>query len=166
MLQLDPNRRITAKEALEHEYLKSDHLPLRCNPEDLPKIEKDSHEFQSRIKQKAHQQNQQMQGQRNMNLNQRNDVMVGRGTYHNPQYYNRNMKVHETKIKIEETHNNSNSFMNTTSSRLEALIPTSIKIENKDSQNLLNNKRQSEIIDLNQPQKKQKSEFSPDRNNN
>jgi serine/threonine protein kinase len=34
MLQLDPTKRITAKEALEHEYFSVNHLPIKCTPEE------------------------------------------------------------------------------------------------------------------------------------
>jgi serine/threonine protein kinase len=32
MLELDPSKRITAKEALEHEYFREE--PLQCKPEE------------------------------------------------------------------------------------------------------------------------------------
>ena len=44
MLTLNPARRITAQQALDHEYFKS--APLPCPPSGLPKIEVDTHEYQ------------------------------------------------------------------------------------------------------------------------
>ena len=46
-LTLNPDKRITAKEALEHEYFKS--RPLPCAPSSLPKISSDTHEYQVKI---------------------------------------------------------------------------------------------------------------------
>lgn len=43
MLTINPDDRITAKEALEHQYFKSD--PLPCELSEMPKIEKDCHAF-------------------------------------------------------------------------------------------------------------------------
>ena len=43
-LQLNPNKRITAKEALNHDFFKVE--PKMCSPEELPKLE-ETHEFQS-----------------------------------------------------------------------------------------------------------------------
>mmetsp|Transcript_19091 Transcript_19091/g.21984 ORF Transcript_19091/g.21984 Transcript_19091/m.21984 type:complete len:216 (-) Transcript_19091:75-722(-) len=43
MLQLDPNKRITAAEALKHSYFHSD--PLPCAPSDLPSLNGDFHEY-------------------------------------------------------------------------------------------------------------------------
>jgi serine/threonine protein kinase len=46
-LTLNPDKRITAKEALEHEYFRS--RPLPCPPSCLPKISSDTHEYQVKI---------------------------------------------------------------------------------------------------------------------
>lgn len=43
MLQLDPNRRITAADALKHSYFHSQ--PLPCHPSELPKFDGDFHEY-------------------------------------------------------------------------------------------------------------------------
>lgn len=43
MLTLNPDDRMTAKEALEHEYFKTE--PLPCELSEMPKIEKDCHAF-------------------------------------------------------------------------------------------------------------------------
>jgi len=50
MLILNPAQRITAQQALEHEYFKVS--PIACEPAKLPKIEIDTHEYQvaNRIK--------------------------------------------------------------------------------------------------------------------
>lgn len=47
MFRLDPKTRITVKEALEHEFFTT-HLPKMCDIDLLPKIDKDSHEYQHR----------------------------------------------------------------------------------------------------------------------
>lgn len=44
MLEFNPTHRITAEQALSHEYFKS--LPLPCLPEQLPKIAGEQHESQ------------------------------------------------------------------------------------------------------------------------
>ena len=46
LLAMNPEHRITAKEALDHVYFKSP--PFPCSPECLPKIGKDIHEYQVR----------------------------------------------------------------------------------------------------------------------
>lgn len=46
MLSLDPSKRISAKEALEHEYFKTE--PLMCRNEELPRFENESHEYRMR----------------------------------------------------------------------------------------------------------------------
>ena len=48
MLSLDPKKRITVSEALKHPYFGQEHKPVMCKPEELPKMECDSHEYQSR----------------------------------------------------------------------------------------------------------------------
>lgn len=47
MLSLDPRKRITVEEALKHPFFSDSHLPKMCKPEELPKFENDSHEYQS-----------------------------------------------------------------------------------------------------------------------
>jgi serine/threonine protein kinase len=81
MLELDPAKRITAKDALEHEYFKTE--PLPCRPDEyikynyrLPRLEKDSHEFQSRQDRQNKQKMQQQKG--NMN---KADMMVSKQQY-------------------------------------------------------------------------------------
>lgn len=145
MLELDPNKRISAKEALEHSYFKEE--PFMCDPKDLPKIEKDSHEFQSRQNKK---QQQQMHNQNPQNR----DMAVGKHGYGhhqhsaqnaNPNYYSK--QSHDTKFKIEETRINNPSSevlkINQTSfSRLESLIPNSNAGNSENT--FLNTKRQVE----------------------
>ena len=46
MLNFDCEKRISSKEALEHNYFKT--KPLMCKPEELPIIGEDSHEYQAR----------------------------------------------------------------------------------------------------------------------
>ena len=46
LLSLDPANRITAQQALDHEYFRTE--PLECLPLKLPKIEIDTHEYQVR----------------------------------------------------------------------------------------------------------------------
>ena len=47
MLTLNPERRITTKEALEHPYLT--HYPLPCAPDVLPKLSVDTHDYQLKV---------------------------------------------------------------------------------------------------------------------
>ena len=46
MLQINPDRRISVHEALNHPFFTSE--PLPCKAEDMPKIEKESHEYNIR----------------------------------------------------------------------------------------------------------------------
>lgn len=57
MLTLDPNQRISAKDALDAEYFWTD--PLPCDPKSLPKYES-SHEFQTKKKRQQQRQNEEM----------------------------------------------------------------------------------------------------------
>jgi len=50
MLQLDPNKRISAAEALKHPYFRSE--PLPCSPSDLPTFDGDFHEYTVRKERK------------------------------------------------------------------------------------------------------------------
>jgi len=43
LLALNPAYRLSAEEALKHEYFKSQ--PLPCRPDELPKIEGEAHEL-------------------------------------------------------------------------------------------------------------------------
>lgn len=155
MLELDPTKRITANNALEHPFFKESHYPLRCQPNDLPKIEKDSHEFQSRQqkhqdkerqKQVAPQQGNNPQFNNKHGHQQKGAMMVARQGY-NPNYYSKSSsnKQNEQKIRIDESHNQvtlqGGSLLSNfqPSSRLEALINPNIT-----SDNLLNNKRQTD----------------------
>ncbi|KAJ3106250.1 kinase subunit of RNA polymerase II carboxy-terminal domain kinase I [Phlyctochytrium planicorne] len=47
LLQLDPGRRPSASECLEHPYFSAD-LPRACLPSELPKVEGDWHEYESK----------------------------------------------------------------------------------------------------------------------
>ena len=48
LLCLNPAHRINAQDALNHKYFTAD--PLPCKPEELPKLEHDSHEMEIRKK--------------------------------------------------------------------------------------------------------------------
>jgi hypothetical protein len=48
MLTVAPDKRITAAEALEHEYFKVP--PLACLPSELPKLPDDTHEYGVKIR--------------------------------------------------------------------------------------------------------------------
>ena len=71
MLILDPHKRISIKEALEHNYFKT--KPLMCKPEELPIIGEDSHEYQSRKEYK------QKKLLMEVNKNNNNNMMIGIG---------------------------------------------------------------------------------------
>ena len=47
LLILNPEKRITAKDALEHEYFRVH--PLPCSPSDLPKLPDDTHDYVIRV---------------------------------------------------------------------------------------------------------------------
>ena len=165
MLEVDPSKRITAEEALRHPFFSEE--PVKCEPRDLPKIERDSHEFQSRQNKKQMQQNRPMQ--QPMQNNPPHEMMVARQPYNNPNYYNKTS--HETKIKFEETSKvvatTSTSTVTTTqqcsfggfgvSSRLESLIP-STKTENA---NMLSTKRHMESTLESENINFKKQKFSP-----
>jgi serine/threonine protein kinase len=166
MLELDPNKRITAFEALNHSYFKQE--PIPCDPKDLPKIDKDSHEFQSR-------QNKKQQFQ-----NQKGEMIVAKHGYNvqnNANYYHKN-NLGEPKIKIEENkifsiQENSQSS-ETSNTRLRALLVSNVSsnvagnsgnnFNNQNEQIFLSNKRSIETTNLeteNYPHKKQRTNFSP-----
>lgn len=68
MLQLDPQKRITVKAALEHNFFTT-HLPKMCEIKDLPKIDQDSHEYQHRRDMKMNEMyNQPFQQKKDMNI--------------------------------------------------------------------------------------------------
>lgn len=46
-LALDPNKRITAKDALSHYYFATE--PFPCKPEELPHVCEDTHEYQVKL---------------------------------------------------------------------------------------------------------------------
>ncbi len=77
MLMLCPKKRITVKEAMEHDFF-TKHEPRMCKPSELPKIPIDTHEYQMRkeIKNK---------NQMNMNvvnnLSGKNNMMIGKKDY-------------------------------------------------------------------------------------
>jgi len=138
MLELNPTKRISAKEAIEHAYFKEEHFPLKCLPEELPKIEIDSHEFQSRQNKQKQQQagkpiipNQPNVGNMPIRQKDRPDMIVGKHGYNNnPNYYNKvSSKQVESKLKFEEsqtvTQQGIQVSSTTHSSRLEALITNS-----------------------------------------
>lgn len=140
MLELDPSKRITAEEALRHPFFQEE--PQKCDPKDLPKIEKDSHEFQSRQNKK------QMQGRPIQPTNNAPaDMIVARQPYNNPNYYNKSsnearFKLEDTKGVIQTTSliNNQHTSIGFgfSNSRLESLIPSS---QQEKESSLLSNKR-------------------------
>lgn len=151
MLELNPNKRITSKEALDHPFFKEDNHPVMCLPEELPKIGTDSHEFQSRQnKQKQQQAGKQVNPQANIAANaqfkpkERGDMIVGKHGYNNPNYYNKNAsKQGEAKLKLEEPNiinQSSNLGVNNQyqPSRLEALCSNT---NQSNEINFLHNKR-------------------------
>ncbi len=134
LLTLDPSKRITAKEALEHSYFKEE--PIKCEPKDLPKIKDDSHEFQSR----------QIKKQLKMG-NPTGEMQIGKGCFNqtiqgNPNYFNRNNQ--EVKYKIEETkiQFNTNIPPNVTESSLQSRLEA---IQSENNSQLLSNKRNPEL---------------------
>lgn len=83
MIILDPKMRISIKDALNHSYFTSN-IPLMCQEDDIPKIEKDSHEFQAK----------------NI-LRNKNNQMIGKQGY---QHGNQNNS------KLNNNSNNNNPF--------------------------------------------------------
>ena len=51
LLSLDPTKRLSASEALAHPYFSTE--PLPCQPQELPRVEGDSHEFEVRQQKKT-----------------------------------------------------------------------------------------------------------------
>eukprot|EP01016_Furgasonia_blochmanni_P011266 TRINITY_DN1502_c0_g1_i2.p2 TRINITY_DN1502_c0_g1~~TRINITY_DN1502_c0_g1_i2.p2 ORF type:complete len:476 (+),score=45.85 TRINITY_DN1502_c0_g1_i2:492-1919(+) len=97
LLVLNPDKRMTAKEALEHPYFSSD--PLPCEPHQLPKVEKECHEKLHREK------TQQLRNQKNPNPNLNdNNVLPGR---HPPRQGGAN--VHDIVRNSNPYHNGSNN---------------------------------------------------------
>ena len=50
LLQLDPAKRLTATQSINHDFFKV--APFACEPQELPKIEGDWHEFESKARKK------------------------------------------------------------------------------------------------------------------
>lgn len=150
MLELDPSKRITAEDALKHDFFKEE--PMKCEPKELPKIEKDSHEYQSRQQKKQILQNKQHQGNAP-------EMMVAKQSYNNPNYFNKNNL--EVKPKPEEskagpqTSIQANVSINTTN-KIEALLTNS-----KDANTLLGTKRQNEPNLDSSDEAVKKAKFSP-----
>jgi CTD kinase subunit alpha len=51
LLQLDPSKRLTAQQVLKHAFFCSE-PPFACEPSELPKIEGDWHEYESKVRKK------------------------------------------------------------------------------------------------------------------
>jgi hypothetical protein len=155
---------MTAQEALEHRYFK-DHYPPRCAPDELPKIEKDSHEFQSKnLNKQKHQQHGQGQAPKQNNPHHKDNMIVAKQGYQNhqnPNYFSKNQSANTKGVF--ETKKNEDYFGGATitnfPSRLEALVS-----KDKPSENfLLNSKRHMEPTQEgeNNYNKKQRTNFSP-----
>jgi hypothetical protein len=153
MLELDPSKRITADEALKHDFFKEE--PIKCEPRDLPKIEKDSHEYQQRLLKKQISQNKQ---QPHLNAP---EMMVAKQSYNNPNYFNKNnIEIGKPKIEeaknIQQTITQVNSSSNSTN-KLEALLSNNIDV----STTLLGTKRQNEKNLDSSEEFVKKAKFSP-----
>lgn len=190
MLELDPSKRMTTKEALNHPYFKENHYPLKCAPNELPRIEKDTHEYQSRQekqngkdKEKDNKQNNKFNPQQKQQ--NKGDMIVAKQSYNN-NYYSKNnnrqdgrgLKIDESQVQVSQT---SGSLISNfqPNSRLEALLNQNsssssaminINVSSTDT-TLLQNKRYIEPPTMeerdSQSYKKHRSEqeqFSPTQN--
>ena len=116
---LCPKKRITVKEAMEHDFF-TKHEPRMCKPSELPKIPIDTHEYQMRkeIKNK---------NQMNMNvvnnLSGKNNMMIGKKDY----------KINNNNINISNMNSNNISFSkdNASFGRYEKKITYDINNNNK-----------------------------------
>mmetsp|Transcript_15348 Transcript_15348/g.25021 ORF Transcript_15348/g.25021 Transcript_15348/m.25021 type:complete len:502 (+) Transcript_15348:99-1604(+) len=99
LLTLDPRKRITAAEALDHDYFWADSTP--CNPEDLPRLVGDGlHEYEfkqrkyaekeERARAKQNPSNRHQNNQRHRNHHAGRWHHPPRGGYHQNVHYNRN----------------------------------------------------------------------------
>ena len=79
MLSLDPKKRITVSEALKHPYFGQEHKPVMCKPEELPNMECDSHEYQSRKEYKT--KSMIIAANNNISKNNVNGVMIAQNDY-------------------------------------------------------------------------------------
>lgn len=90
MLRLNPNKRISIDDALNHEYFTT-HLPSMCKAEEIPIYENDTHEFQSRKELKSKNNNVTQQNINNNNINSNNKGMIiSKQNYQSNLYYNKN----------------------------------------------------------------------------
>ena len=110
MLQLNPKKRITIEEALCHPFF-NEHLPKMCTEKDMPKFDKEFHEFeytQNHKKMKEQQQNvakkdyNKNNGNNYKNNNERNERNERNGYGYNNNYGNRNK---------DNNRNNNNNFV-------------------------------------------------------
>ena len=185
---MDPNKRISAKDALNHAYFLEE--PQMCLPKDLPRVEKESHEYELRMNKMKNANNQQQlqQAQQHLPKQTQGEMMIGnKGYQNNPNYYNKNQQP-EPRFKIEESKTNpivqkqmntnslqpSSNFLNSTS-RLESILSSSKGAkdrepgekdkEEKGNENLfLNNKRQTESSLESENISFKKQKFSPSNN--
>ena len=122
MLILDPKKRISVEDAMKHPYFTT-HLPKMCKPEELPKIEKDSHEYQSRKELKAKNNSMGLQIMNNM---ANKGMMIGRNNYQNQnvnqqnvssnQNNNVNQSINNSRNNIVERYENAKRHINNVSS--------------------------------------------------
>jgi len=108
MLNLNPETRITCKEALEHPYFKSD--PLPCEPSEMPKIEKDCHAYVINVEKR----NSQQQAMNNANVQNNANANLKKGPQQNRNYnqnynnpHNRNQNYNNDRSR---NYNNNNNY--------------------------------------------------------
>jgi len=95
MLELDPSKRITAKQVLDHKYFKES--PTMCHPKDLPRLDKDSHEYQSRM---------------NRQKVPVKEMMMTSKPYINQNYYNKNNLINNLNYENHKQELKNESFLN------------------------------------------------------
>ena len=123
MLMLCPKKRISVKDAMQHEFF-TKHEPRMCKPSELPKIPIDTHEYQMRkeIKNK---------NQMNMNvvnnLSGKNNMMIGKKDYRN-----------NNNINNYNNNNNNNNISNVSFSKDNVSFG---RYEKKITHDLINNNR-------------------------
>ena len=96
MLQLDPKKRITIDEALNHPFF-TDHKPSMCTAKEMPRLDKDYHEYEySRHHKKMKEQNQNiakkdyLNKQNNNNNQYFQNKILNNNNQNNKDYHNNN----------------------------------------------------------------------------
>ena len=110
MLELDPKKRITIDEALNHPFF-TEHKPDMCTAKEMPKLDKDYHEYEyskNHKKMKEQGQNIAKKDYYKQNINNNNQYLSGKISYNN----NQNSKDYHSNFLGKKHYQDKNNFKN------------------------------------------------------